>query len=100
MPTRNLVLTSHQESLVKKLVSSGRYQNASEVLREGLRLIEKRDIEEKVRLQALRQAARAGIADFEAGNFRTFDKSEELSLHLAALAQDAIENSTKATRRK
>ena len=38
MPTRNVVLTEHQASLVEQLVTSGRYQNASEVLREGLRL--------------------------------------------------------------
>jgi len=37
MPTRNVVLTDHQASLVEQLVTSGRYQNASEVLREGLR---------------------------------------------------------------
>jgi antitoxin ParD1/3/4 len=35
MPTRNVVLTEHQETLIEMLVQSGRYQNASEVLREG-----------------------------------------------------------------
>ena len=30
MPTRNVVLTDHQASLVEHLVASGRYQNASE----------------------------------------------------------------------
>ena len=39
MPTRNVVLTNHQAHLVEELVSTGRYQNASEVLREGLRLL-------------------------------------------------------------
>ena len=34
MPTRNVVLTNHQASFVEQLVSSGRYQNAKEVLRE------------------------------------------------------------------
>ena len=34
MPTRNVVLTNHQTSFVEQLVSSGRYQNANEVLRE------------------------------------------------------------------
>ena len=34
MPTRNVVLTNHQASFVEQLVSSGRYQNANEVLRE------------------------------------------------------------------
>ena len=43
MPTRNVVLSEHQQQLVETLVQSGRYQNASEVLREGLRLIEARE---------------------------------------------------------
>ena len=34
MPTRNVVLSDHQQKLVETLVQSGRYQNASEVLRE------------------------------------------------------------------
>lgn len=40
MPTRNIALTEHQTSLVERLVSSGRYQNTSEVLHKGLRLVE------------------------------------------------------------
>jgi antitoxin ParD1/3/4 len=43
MPTRNVVLTEHQESFIGKLVGSGRYRNASEVLRESLRLMERRE---------------------------------------------------------
>ena len=39
MPTRNVVLTNHQAAMVERLVTSGRYQNASEVLRDGLRLV-------------------------------------------------------------
>jgi antitoxin ParD1/3/4 len=39
MPTRNVVLTEHQEEMIESLVRSGRYQNASEVLRQGLRLV-------------------------------------------------------------
>ncbi len=35
MPTRNAVLSDHQQELVETLVRSGRYQDASEVLREG-----------------------------------------------------------------
>ena len=71
MPTRNVVLTDHQAALVEQLVESGRYQNASEVLRDGLRLIESREAEDKARLKALRDAARVGVDDIEAGRFRT-----------------------------
>ncbi len=40
MATRNVVLSQHQHQLVEALVESGRFQNASEVLREeGLRLL-------------------------------------------------------------
>ena len=40
MPTRNVVLTEQQAGFVGELVAMGRYQNASEVLREGLRLLQ------------------------------------------------------------
>lgn len=61
MPTRNVVLTERQEKLLETLVKSGRYQNASEVLREGLRLVEQREAEDAGKLKALRAAARAGV---------------------------------------
>lgn len=69
MPTRNVVLSEHQQQLVEALVQSGRYQNASEVLREGLRLIEDRDRLEDTKLKALKQAARQGWADVSAGRY-------------------------------
>lgn len=43
MTTRNVVLTEAQDALVERLVTSGRFQNASEVLRSGLRLLEERE---------------------------------------------------------
>ncbi len=69
MPTRNVVLSEHQHELVDSLVQSGRYQNASEVLRDGLRLIEDRERIEEAKLKALKQAARQGWADVSAGRY-------------------------------
>lgn len=90
MPTRNVVLTEHQARLVERLVSTGRYQNASEVLREGLRLIEDREAQDNARLHALREAARVGMADIDAGRFRSFESPAALSRHLKAIADEAI----------
>ena len=73
MPTRNVVLSDHQATLVARLVASGRYQNSSEVMREGLRLVERQETEEGIRLKAMREAADAGVADIAAGRFRAFD---------------------------
>lgn len=70
MPTRNLVLTEHHEKVIDRLVRSGRYQNASEVLREGLRLVEQREAEDAAKLKALRAAARTGFDDLEQGRYR------------------------------
>ena len=75
MPTRNVVLTDHQQQVIESLVGSGRYQNASEVLRDGLRLVEQREAEDAARLDALREAAQAGWRDLEAGRYR--DVSQE-----------------------
>ena len=90
MPTRNVVLTDHQAHLVERLVSTGRYQNASEVLREGLRLIEDREAQDNARLHALREAARVGMADIDAGRFRSFESPAALRRHLTAIADKAI----------
>jgi antitoxin ParD1/3/4 len=87
MPTRNLVLTDHQAAMLEQLVSSGRYQNASEVLREGLRLVEQREAEDAYRLEALRAAVQVGAADMAAGRFKSFETQASLRNHLKSLAQ-------------
>jgi antitoxin ParD1/3/4 len=46
MPTRNVNLTKRFDNLIERNVASGRYGNASEVVREGLRLLEKQEKEE------------------------------------------------------
>jgi len=92
MPTRNVVLTEHQAALVEGLVAGGRYQNASEVLREGLRLIEARESEDALRLKALQAAIQVGLADSAAGRYTDFNSSQSLTKHLETLAEKAIAN--------
>ncbi|MGH1414899.1 MAG: type II toxin-antitoxin system ParD family antitoxin [Pelagimonas sp.] len=64
MATRNIVLTDQQEELVHQLVASGRYQNASEALRAGLRLLER---EEQAALD-IRTRLMEGLAQAERGD--------------------------------
>lgn len=90
MPTRNIVLTAQQAEWVERLVSTGRYQNRSEVLREGLRLLERREREDEARLESLREAAGIGIADIAAGRSRTFSSAEALERHLRSVAKGAL----------
>jgi len=89
MPTRNVVLTNEQARLVESLVSSGRYQNASEVIREGLRLIERREAEDAARLVALRAAANVGISALAQGAFREFPDAGALEEYLNGIADRA-----------
>ena len=90
MPTRNVVLTDRQAGMVDHLVALGRYQNASEVLRSGLRLVEREEAESKARLKALRESARLGIADVKAGRFHNFESEADLGDHLEALLEEEL----------
>lgn len=91
MATRNVVLTDHLEKVVNDLVLSGRYQNASEVLREGLRLLEKREAEEAAKLDALRHATSIGLMDLEQGRFIDV-RSEDLGSLLADIGNQAAQS--------
>ena len=67
MVTRNVVLTDTQDRLVQTLVATGRYQNASEALRAGLRLLEREEAQ-RMELRAaleegLLQAGRGDLAE-------------------------------------
>jgi antitoxin ParD1/3/4 len=90
MPTRNVVLTEHQADLIETLVESGRYQNASEVLRDGLRLVEQRDAEDARKLKALKAAARVGVSALDRGEFKEFRNIEDLQAYLNDLSEKVI----------
>ena len=51
----------HFEELVESLIASGRYSTASEVMREGLRLIEEREQRRIAKLEALRAEIQKGF---------------------------------------
>src|SRR5207244_10750561 len=59
--TMNINLTPQLEELVREKVSSGRYNSASEVIREALRLMEEQDRLRTAKLAQLRQDIREGL---------------------------------------
>jgi antitoxin ParD1/3/4 len=67
MPTRNINLTEHFDRFVEHQVSSGRYGNASEIVREALRLLEGQEQERQAKLKSLRQAAKQGFDEIDQG---------------------------------
>ncbi len=62
MPTRNVNLTDALDRFVLKKVRSGRYENASEVVRAALRTLEREEREYEAKLAALRTAIDEGDA--------------------------------------
>jgi antitoxin ParD1/3/4 len=62
MPTRNVNLTDELDRFVLKKVKSGRYENASEVVRAALRTLEREEQEYEAKLSALRTAIDEGDA--------------------------------------
>lgn len=69
------------KSYVQRLVETGRYGSKSEVLREGVRLVEERE----KRLAALDMAIECGLADIDAGRTHSLeDVAAELAQRYAA----------------
>ncbi|MBR0851128.1 type II toxin-antitoxin system ParD family antitoxin [Bradyrhizobium diazoefficiens] len=63
----------HFEDLIDNLIETGRYATASEVMREGLRLVEEREERRKVKLEALRAEIQKG---FDSGPMEEVDVHE------------------------
>ena len=60
MPTRNVNLTDELDRFVVAKVESGRYENASEVVRAALRTLEREEQQYEIKLAALKSAIDAG----------------------------------------
>ncbi|GAB6050815.1 hypothetical protein JCM16106_16640 [Hydrogenophilus islandicus] len=86
MPT-SVALSPHFETFIRQQVDSGRFNNVSEVVRAGLRLLEEREAEQAAKLQALREAIAVGLASGpDLSEEEVFD---ELEAKLQAMAEKA-----------
>lgn len=89
MATKNISLTEHYSELVDSLVSSGKYKNASEVVREGLRLLEQRTSEDKRRIELLQQLADEGFRQLDQGEGVVLNAGSQLATHISKLGRQA-----------
>ena len=86
MPS-SYTLGKHFESFVQSQLASGRYNNASEVLRDALRLMEERER----RMVALDASIERGIADINSGRVHDLDEvCDALDEELAALPDQPV----------
>lgn len=76
MPTRNISLTPEQDAFIEKVVKTGEYQNASETVRDALRVLQQRRQEDTLKLKALRAQIRAGVDALDRGDFIELDEAE------------------------
>lgn len=72
MGTKNISLPEDLEQYIDAKVASGEYMHASEVVRDGLRLLMR---EEAKKLEWLRREIAIGIADADRGDLVEFDEA-------------------------
>jgi antitoxin ParD1/3/4 len=89
MPTRNVNLTDHYDHFVESLIGSGRYKNASEVMRAGLRLLEREAKEDEEKLAALRGLAAEGFDSLDRGEGATLEGERQLADYIKYVGERA-----------
>jgi antitoxin ParD1/3/4 len=78
MPTRNVNLTNHLDQLIEKGIKSGRFGNASEVVREALRLLEVRQQQEKAWIAWVKKEAKLGFDQIDAGDYTELNSASDI----------------------
>jgi antitoxin ParD1/3/4 len=73
MPTKNVNLSEQQSKFIRQSIDAGRYRNASEVVRAGLRLLEQHTRQDKLKLQTLRRLAKDAFDEIDRGDFEIVD---------------------------
>jgi antitoxin ParD1/3/4 len=81
----NVSLTPALEKMVQQKVESGLYNNASEVVREALRLLKETEEIRRARLKRLKTAVAKGEADFAAGRATGLESESDIDAFFATL---------------
>lgn len=90
MPPGNASLTDHQARFVADVLATGRYQDTSDVVRDGLRLLERREAEDAAKLHRLRTAVAESEAALARGDYEDVE-SDAVQAWVMALAVPATD---------
>ena len=96
MATRNVNLTGRFDEFVVAQVTSGRFKNASEVVRAGLRLLERQNREEEEKLALLRRLAAEGFHELDQGRGAAIDGERQLRKFIGQIGRRAARNVKRA----
>lgn len=92
MPTRNVNLTAEQDAFVEEVVRAGKYQNASEAVRDAVRDAvrgwQERLKADELKLERLRVSIKTGVEVLDRGEYDEV-KDEDLDAYLDGLAAPA-----------
>lgn len=78
----NISLTPELEALVTEKVQSGMYYSASEVIREGLRLLKEQDELRRIRFEELKREVTKGVESLDNSRFAIYSSTADLTNHI------------------
>jgi antitoxin ParD1/3/4 len=89
-----LRLTDHSDEIIEEALRSGRFNDASEIVGEGLRLLEERELacgepSEAEKLEWLRAAAEQGFDEIDRGECTTLRSPDEVARFVSQLGRRA-----------
>jgi antitoxin ParD1/3/4 len=90
MPTRNISFTPEQDAFIDEVLEAGEYQNASEAIRDAVRVLQQRRAEDALKLERLRLAIQAGADALDRGEY-TEVADEDLDAYLDSLYEQSLE---------
>lgn len=93
-----ILLTPELENLIDEKVKSGLYDSPSDVVRQGLQLLNEQDQLREIRLNNLRSEIQKGIDDIRAGRFIRLETKEDFANFAEQIKREVRES--RAQRRK
>ncbi len=100
MPTRNVNLTDHLDQFIESGITAGRFSNASEVVREGLRLLEQREREDNAKIEWLRTGVKQAADSVDRGEGMEFDTMDNLASYVRQVCQYRLKITHSAGRKR